>query len=244
MSDFGNEVELLSNFLDKSHSYWTGNFEMPQKGAAFIQETWYNWAHLNTMKYVYGDDNSDLFKNRNDANSTAYTNNGLKGNYTALHLWCHSSVHSHSFDFGGSINDRQLYEIESKPMGYFIDACHIGAWPEGDGRCISGSYVFGKSKKALIILSGTRSGQSIGSDGKVLFTKLGENVCLGKAFKEWMEEYFERKKGNNVYVDDRETKAWNYGYVLMGDPMVCFKEVPVAIKRDVIFANHKEYSLH
>jgi hypothetical protein len=243
MSDFGDEVELLGNFLDKSHDYWLGNFELPQKGSAFIQETWYNWADQNTVKYIYGDDNSDLFKNQSDANSTAYINNGLKGNYSFIHLWCHSSVHGHSFDYGGSMNDQELYEIESKPIGYGIDACHIGAWPEGDGRCISGSYVFGKSKRALIILSGTRSGQSIGSDGKVLFEELGENICFGKAFKDWMEEYFERKKGNNDYVDDRETKAWNYGYVLMGDPMVCFNEVPVAIQKDNMLSNSKEYLL-
>ncbi|MBN2037391.1 MAG: T9SS type A sorting domain-containing protein [Chitinispirillaceae bacterium] len=243
MSDFGNEVTLLGNFLDKSHNYWLGNFEMPQHGAAFVQETWTNWAHLNTVKYVYGESNSDLFNSQSTANSTAYINNGLLGNNTILHLWCHSGVHGHSFDFGGSLSDVQLYEIESKPLGYAIDACHIGAWPEGGGSCISGSYVFGKSKRALIILSGTRSGQSIGSDGRVLFEELGQNICFGKAFKDWMEAYFKQKKGSSDHVDDTETKAWNYGYVLMGDPMVCFKRTPVAIKKENMHATGHEYLL-
>ena len=242
MSDFGDEVELLSTYLDKDHEYWLGNMVLPQKGAAFIQETWVPWADQNTVHYIYGDSNSDLFKTQSSADATAYINNGLKGDYSFIHLWCHSGVHGHSFDWGGSINDVELYEIESNPIGYGIDACHIGAWPEGDGSYLSGAYVFNKSKRALTILSGTRSGQSIGSDGKVFFEELGENICFGKAFKDWMEEYFTRKKGNNDYVDDYETKAWNYGYVIIGDPMVCFKEIPTAIEQDNTFSYKHEFS--
>ena len=77
---------------------------------------------------------------------------------------------------------------------------------------------------------------------KVFFEELGENICFGEAFKDWMEEYFTRKKGNNDYVDDYETKAWNYGYVVIGDPMVCFKEVPTAIEPDNTFSYKPDYS--
>ncbi len=240
MSDFGDEVELLSTYLDKNHEYWSGNMVLPQKGAAFVQETWAGMT--NTVHYLYGDNNSDLFESQNNANSTAYINNGLKGDYSFIQLWCHSSIHGHSFDWGGSINDVELFEIESNPIGYGIDACHIGAWPEGDGSYITGSYVFGKSKRALTILSGTRSGQSIGWEGKIFFEELGENICFGKAFIDWLGDYFIDAKGSNDYVDDRETKAWHYGYVIVGDPLVCFKEVPTAIEQDNTFSYKPEYS--
>ncbi len=240
MSDFGNEVELLSTYLDKDHEYWIGNMELPQKGAAFVQETWAGMT--NTVHYLYGDNNSDLFESQSNANSTAYINNGLEEDYSFIQLWCHSSIHGHSFDWGGSINDQQLYDIESNPIGYGIDACHIGAWPEGNGSYISGSYVFGKSKRALTILSGTRSGQSIGWEGKIFFEELGENICFGKAFIDWLGDYFIKAKGSNDYVDDRETKAWHYGYVIIGDPMVCFKEIPTAIEQDNTFSYKHDFS--
>lgn len=241
MSDFGDEVELLNTYLDKDHEYWSGNMVMPQKGVAFVQETWAGYT--NNTHYLYGDNNSDLFESRNNANSTAYINNGLKGDYSFIQLWCHSSIHGHSFDWGGSINDVELFEIESNPIGYGIDACHIGAWPEGNGSYITGSYVFGKSKRALTILSGTRSGQSIGWEGRLFFEELGENICFGKAFIDWLSDYFIDAKGSNDYVDDRETKAWHYGYVIVGDPLVCFKEVPTAIEQDNTFAYKPDYTI-
>jgi hypothetical protein len=55
---------------------------------------------------------------------------------------------------------------------------------------------------------------------------MGDNVCFGKAFRVWMETYFGQIKGTDDHVDDYETKPWNYGYVLIGDPMVAFRSVP------------------
>ncbi len=240
MSSLGSEVELLSTYLDKDHEYWIGNMELPQNGVAFVQETWAGYN--NTVKNLYGDENTDLYESRDNANSTEYINTGLKGDYSFIQLWCHSSVHGHSFDWGGSISDGELFEIESNPIGYGIDACHIGAWPEGNGKYISGSYVFGKSKRALTILSGTRSGQSIGWEGDKFFEELGENICFGKAFIDWLGDYFVDAKGSKDYVDDRETKAWHYGYVIIGDPLITFQEINVTkAQQDNGFINKSEY---
>lgn len=238
MGDYGSEVDLLCDYLDKNHAYWMGAVPLKESALAYIEKDWAN--STNYTEKIYGLANTEVLRyGQNTVSRTDYTTNRLTKDYSFLHMWCHSGYNAHYFTDGGSLGHAAIMDIQPKPIGYAHDGCHCADWAAGGGKgYTAGAYVYSKSPTSLICVSGTKTGQWIGLKGKLFFEELGKNTCVGQAYKIWFADYIAREGDNNVAY----FILWNYGYVILGDPMICFKEVPTAIEQDNVFTDKPDYS--
>ncbi|MBN2035249.1 MAG: hypothetical protein JW768_00770 [Chitinispirillaceae bacterium] len=218
MGSYGTEVELLSSYLDKVHNYWTGGIELRKSAVDLIEPDW-NTSTQN-LERVYGASNTTILRNPGKYTRTTYLNTYLQGNYTLLHLWCHSGHTAHSFSDGGSCSYTAVYDANPKPVGYAHDGCHLADWAAARNRgYLGGSYVFNESPTALVCIAGSRTGQWIGHKGQRLFEEMGKNTCVGKSYQLWFDAYC---NSSEMTRDVPYFMAWNYGMLILGDPMLTF----------------------
>lgn len=222
MGSYGTEVDLLCAYMDKNHSYWMNSIPLKKSALAYIEKDWAN--STNTTEKIYGLSNTEVLRyGTNTVSKADYTANRLTKDYSFLHMWCHSGYNAHSFTTGGSLGHAEIMNIKPKPIGYAHDGCHCADWAAGGGKgYTAGAYVYSKSPTSLVCVSGTKTGQWIGLKGKLFFEELGKNTCVGQAFKIWFADYIKREGDSNVpyFI------LWNYGYVILGDPMLGFISVP------------------
>ncbi|MBN2037682.1 MAG: hypothetical protein JW768_13155 [Chitinispirillaceae bacterium] len=225
MGSFGTEVELLSTYMDKNHAYWTG--QIPLKKSAFVQiePDWRSSA--NYVDRIYGTANTEII--RGTGSRSDYLNNRLTKDYSFLHLWCHSGYTAHSFSNGGSLNYSTIVAVPPKPIGYAHDGCHCADWAAGNNRGFTvGAYVYNESPTALVAISGTKTGQWIGNKGQRFFEELGKNTCMGEAYKLWFGPYINSARDMAYFI------LWDYGYCIIGDPMMTFIERTTDIKKNTL----------
>lgn len=217
MGYFGTEVELLCSYMDKNHRYWTDQIPLKQSAFVQIEPDWQN--SYNYVDRIYGAGNTEIIRGTGSRND--YVNNRLTRDYSFIHLWCHSSYTVHFFENGGELSYRDIYAVPPRPIGYAHDGCHCADWAAGNGRGFTvGAYVFNPSQTSLVAISGTKTGQWIGLQGRQFFEQLGNNECMGKAYKIWFDEYIMNARDYTSVIE------WDYGYCIIGDPMITFKEVP------------------
>lgn len=229
MGQFGSEVELLSFYLDKNHRYWTN--QIPLKKSAFVQiePDWKNAT--NYVNNIYGTENTEII--RGTGSRSDYVNNRLTKDYSFLHLWCHSGHTAHSFSSGGGLSYDDIIAVPPKPIGYAHDGCHCADWAAGNGRGFTvGGYVYNKSETALVAISGTKTGQWIGHKGERFFKELGKNTCIGEAYVLWFEPYINNATDMDYFI------LWDYGYCIIGDPMMTFIGVETPINNNVSSITH------
>lgn len=220
MGRFGTEIELLCDYFDKTHNYWNGDIPLTNTACELVEKDWADSEQH--LQRVYGRQNTEIFRygRSNSVSRDDYLENRLTTDYTLLHLWCHSGHTGHDFTDGGYLSFVDVHDAAPKPVGYFHDGCSLADWSAADGRgYLGGSYVFNESPTALVCVSGTRTGQWIGTAGRVMFEELAKNTCIGKAYQVWFDRYL---KNGEMDRDPHYIMAWNYGYVLLGDPMTTF----------------------
>lgn len=227
MGKYGSEVELLSAYLDKDHSFWTGEITLNDTAMYYLTYDWYDSE--NFVNCVYGAEHTAKFNyNKNNpslniVNANDYLTNRISYQYSILHMWCHADYNVHAFFDGNNYTDlsmEKVYSANPKPIAYFQDGCHLNDFVAGGNKAfLGGCYVFNKSPTSLVCFGGSKSGQWIGYMGKSLFTELGKNTCLGQAFQIWLSDYIakEQPDKNDLYFT-----SWNYGYNIIGDPMLTF----------------------
>jgi hypothetical protein len=237
MGRFGTEIELLCGYLDKTHAYWSGDIPLTNTACELVEKDWANSEqHLGR---VYGQENTEIFRygRSKSVSRDDYLENRLTTDYTLLHLWCHSGYTGHEFTDGGHLSYVDVHDAAPKPAGYFHDGCSLADWSAANGRgYLGGSYVFNESPTALVCVSGTRTGQWIGTAGREMFEELSKNTCVGKAYQIWFDKYL---KNGEMDRDPHYIMAWNYGYVILGDPMTTFitRMVTETVDRDNKNAN-------
>ena len=239
MGSYGTEVDLLCTYLDKNHAYWSGGIPLKESALAYIEKDWAN--STNNTEKIYGLDNTEVRRyGQSTVSRSDYTTNRLTKDYSFIHMWCHSGYNAHYFTDGGSLGHSTIMDIKPKPIGYAHDGCHCADWAAGGDRgYTAGAYVYSESPTSLVCISGTKTGQWIGLKGKLFFEELGKNSCIGQAYKIWFADYIAKEGDNNIpyFI------LWNYGYVILGDPMICFKEVPTAIKQDNVYTNNSNFNI-
>ncbi len=223
MGNYGKEVDLLSEYMDKLHNYYLGKVTLYKAALGYLDHDWR--TSDNYLKEIYpGSSGNELIRwsepnppvNRND-----YLTNRLQKNYTALHMWCHANFDAHYHHTGGSSTINDVYKSNPKPVAYFQDGCHVSDFVAGRGKAfLGGAYVFNKSPTALLCLSGSRSGQWLGLMAKEMFQALSKNTCVGQAFKIWFAPYQNKSEPR----DKQNFIGWNYGYNIFGDPMITLVE--------------------
>ena len=223
MGNYGTEVDLLCKYFDKNHNYYLGNIPLKKSALAYIEKDWAN--SYNYVEKIYGVNNTQVIRyGKSTVSKADYTKNRLTKDYSFLHLWCHSGYTSHNFTNGGSLSHSNIMSIKPKAIGYAHDGCHCADWAAGRGKGFTaGAYVYSNSQTSQVCVSGTKTGQWIGKQGKLFFEELGKNTCFGQAYKIWFDDYIKRE-------GDRNTAyfiLWDYGYVILGDPMIKFASVPL-----------------
>lgn len=242
MGDYGSEIELFNDYMDKLHGYYLGGVTLHKATLGYLDHDWRSSDNYLDEIYHNSDDN-ELIRwtavnppvNKND-----YVNNRLQKNYTALHMWCHAGHDAHYHHTGGATTTRDVYEANPKPIAYFQDGCHVSDFAAGRGRgFLGGAYVFNKSPTALLCLSGSRSGQWLGLMAGVMFEELSKNTCIGQAFKIWFSDYENRSEER----DKQNFIGWNYGYNIIGDPMITLVSREPVVKTIQPFYNEYFHSL-
>jgi hypothetical protein len=229
MGNYGTEVKLLTEYMDKLHNYYMGNVPLNKAALGYLD---YDWrTSRNYLNEIYpGSDQNELIRwteNNPPVNKSDYLNNRLQKNYSALQMWCHASYNVHAHHTGGNSSIADIMNTNPKPVAYFHDGCHVSDFAAGRGRAfLGGAYVFNKSPTALMCMSGSRSGQWLGLMARKMFQELAKNTCVGQAFKIWFSEY----QNTSEERDKQNFIGWNYGYNIFGDPMITLVEqVPVSI---------------
>jgi hypothetical protein len=218
MGSFGTEVQMCCDYLDKDHNYWVGGVELRKSAIDLIEPDWS--TSVQHLQRVYGTANTTVLRNPGAYSRTDYLNTHIQENYSFLHLWCHSGHTAHSFSNGGSLNYTSVYNANPKPIGYAHDGCHLADWAAAGTRgYLGGAYVFNKSPTALVCVAGSRTGQWIGHKGQRLFEEIGKNTCVGKAYQVWFDAYC---NSSEMTRDVPYFMAWNYGMLILGDPMLTF----------------------
>ncbi|MBN1127796.1 MAG: hypothetical protein JXA71_02345 [Chitinispirillaceae bacterium] len=218
MGSFGTEVQMCCDYLDKVHNYWVGGVTLRKSAIDLIEPDWS--TSVQNLQRVYGTENTTILRNPGAYSRDQYLNTHIQGNYSFLHLWCHSGYTAHSFSNGGSLNYTTVYNANPKPIGYAHDGCHLADWAAAGTRgYLGGAYVFNKSPTALVCIAGSRTGQWIGNKGQRLFEEIGKNTCVGKAYQVWFDAYC---NSSEMTRDVPYFMAWNYGMLILGDPMLTF----------------------
>ncbi|MBN1307781.1 MAG: T9SS type A sorting domain-containing protein [Chitinispirillaceae bacterium] len=233
MGRFGSEDQMCCDYLDKDHNYWIGGIELKKSAIDMIEPDWR--TSVQYLERVYGATNTKILRNPGSYSRNDYVNTHIKGDYSFLHLWCHSGHTAHSFSNGGELSYTTVYEANPTPIGYAHDGCHLADWAAANKRgYLGGAYVFNKSPTALVCISGTRTGQWIGNTGKRLFEEIGKNTCVGKAYQLWFDEYC---NSSEMTRDVPYFMAWNYGMLILGDPMLTFqnREVTPVVEKNTSF---------
>ena len=235
MGQYGKEVDLLSAYLDKDHDYYTGKTTIIDSGVSILTAPWHgseNYTYCvcgnaHTLKFDYSSSTPSATVRSNYLNAIAFQ-------YSILQLWCHADYNVHAFYDNSQYAELTMgdvYKANPKPIAYTHDGCHVSDFAAGNGKSfLGGSYVFSKSPTALVVLSGSRSGQWIGLMGKTMYQELGKNTCFGQAFKVWFRDYENTSEAQDV----QNFIGWNYGYNIFGDPMITL------VKRNAVNAKENE----
>lgn len=219
MGDYGSEIELFNDYMDKLHGYYTGEVTLHKAALGYLDHDWRTSDNYLDEIYPNSDENELIrwTSNNPPVNKSDYLTNRLQKNYSALHMWCHAGHNAHYHHTGGATTVRDVYEANPKPIAYFQDGCHVSDFAAGrGGSFLGGAYVFNKSPTALLCLSGSRSGQWLGLMAREMFEDLAKNTCVGQAFKTWFGPYQNRSEER----DKQNFIGWNYGYNIFGDPLI------------------------
>ncbi|MBN1127684.1 MAG: T9SS type A sorting domain-containing protein [Chitinispirillaceae bacterium] len=211
MGSFGKEVDLMARYFDKNHNYWAGNIPLKKSAYVHIEPDWQ--SSTNYVSSIYGTANTGIV--RGTGTRESWLNTTLKTDYSFVHLWCHAGWSAHSFHTGGSLNYTTIYNAKPVPIGYAHDGCHVADWVACTNRgYVVGSYVYSESPTSLVVISGTKTGQWLGHKGQLLFDLMGKNYCIGQAYLEWFTPYINNTRDWAYFV------LWDYGYCIIGDPMI------------------------
>ncbi len=201
--EFGGEVAMLRDFLDKNHLYRTGSMATPPRAMAFNDDDWWTSGdcgldYIYSTVNVYGDP---------DATTAAYYRDRLSYGYEFVHLMSHSSPWGHTFKtstgYSGTVMAPEIAELNPQTVFVQLFACSNCRWTEPN--CLGNWYVFGTDYTQLAIGS-TKTGSML--EFETFYGPIGSGSAPGPAFRGWM---------NSVGLSD---PAWHYGCVLLGDPTI------------------------
>jgi len=128
------------------------------------------------------------------------------------------------------LNVWQLKNNYTYPLFYNLYSCEA---LDFSTQCLGNTYLFGKTS-GLVVIGSSKIGGFFDS-GRNLYTKLGEGVCIGDAFKYYYT------------VQGFEYRSYCYGLVIMGDPTLkpIKDTTPPSIsilqpKKDTLYFNGRE----
>lgn len=206
----GNEVEIMSQYFEKDHRYWTGNMNFYAYGLAYTEDDWDEYPDFSyDIAYLYGRNYKNILAP--DTSKSDYQDLRLNNPaYEFIQLSCHSTAFAHFFTRGGELSTAAVRELPPCALGYNLFCCSGARFTETN--FLAGSYVFNQGSKPLVVVGSSKTGSML--DFLYFYQPLGENKPIGVAFKTWFAA---------VAPYDNDDLSWFYGMSLIGDPLISFR---------------------
>lgn len=212
---FDNRYVRLKEYFDRNHLFWIGGIPLnKQKALSVTGPDWTKHSQFRSgIRCLYGSTYTDKAEG-NNFSKTDYITYIQNRNYEFIQLACHSDSLYHAFkkDRSQNLTARQLGTIHKQTIGYNLFCCKACNWNRRG--CLGESYLYSPSN-ALVVIGSTKSGGMLGFNE--FYKPLGENECIGVAYKQWWNKY------GSIKLEKQERISWWYGMCILGDPFIQFK---------------------
>lgn len=216
----GEEAQIMKEFFDKNHRYWTGNMDIYPYGLVYTEDDWTPFPDFAAdMAHLYQGNYKVI-----DAPATAkedYRDLRLKNPaYEFIQLSCHSSSQAHHFTRGGQLKNDEILQAIPCGLGYNLFCCSGARFTATN--FLAGTYVFNYGNKALVAVGSSKTGSML--EFHQFYKPLGQNKTVGESFKLWFQSQAPYSNSD---------LSWFYGMVIIGDPMISFRNVNLSAPKPV-----------
>lgn len=206
--DFGSELLMLSEYLQKNHLYRTGAMAPPSRALAYIDDDWSGYTDCG-LNYIYGPANVTVVNSETETTAAGYLSELAQG-YEFVHLMSHSCPWGHTFKIptgmAGTVMAPEIAQLNPNTAFLQLFSCSNARWIETG--CLGNWYLFG-TDTGLLISGAAKTGSML--DFEYFYNPVGSGSCFGEAFRDWWE--YEASGGFSS-----DERAWFYGNALLGDP--------------------------
>ena len=206
--DFGSELLMLSEYLQKNHLYRTGAMAPPSRALAYIDDDWSGYTDCG-LDYIYGSSGVTVINSPSQTTAEGYLQE-LEQGYEFVHLMAHSCPWGHTFKvpggMAGTVMAPEIAQVNPSTAFAQLFSCSNARWVETG--CLGNWYLFG-TDTGLLVSGAAKTGSML--DFEYFYSPLGSGSCFGEAFRDW----WEYEAAGGFSSDER---AWFYGNALLGDP--------------------------
>ena len=205
-------IEILRNYFNRDHLYWTGAFSFRKTGLAYTDIDWrYNGDVNEGIRNLYGTDNYQLINDERVSRKDYLYNRLVNDQYEFVQVALHSSPDYHWFSnlCGGVLGSNEIRNASPRALGYNLFACSACDYTKGE--FLGGAYIFNNCERSLVVIGSTKTGSML--QFYAFYQPLGQNKSIGQSFVEWFDYI-------SPYQDLQ--KAWHYGMTIIGDPLIKF----------------------
>lgn len=202
---YDTELNLMNDYFDKLHEYYTGNIVHNDYALTYTEDDWSNSGGFWLDIAEAFPDNEAI--RAPDTNRDDYRDVRLPSTtYDFIQLACHSWSGGHAFTRGGSLTSGTIWNIPPQALFYNLFCCSASRFT--NSNCLGAAYVFNSSLSALATIGSTKTGSMLGF--YMFYGPMGKNRSFGQSFKQWFV-------GIAPYSAD--DISWHYGMCILGDPM-------------------------
>ena len=206
--DFGSELLMLSEYLQKNHLYRTGAMAPPSRALAYIDDDWSSYTDCG-LDYIYGSSGVTVVNSQSQTTAEGYLEE-LEQGYEFVHLMAHSCPWGHTFKvpsgMSGTVMAPEIAQVNPNTAFAQLFSCSNARWIETG--CLGNWYLFG-TDTGLLVSGAAKTGSML--DFEYFYSPVGNGSCFGEAFRDWWE--YEATGGFSA-----DERAWFYGNALLGDP--------------------------
>jgi len=202
----GNEIDMLRDYFDKNHDFWSGVLAAPYYGLTYTEDDWAGFSYfLNDIQYAYPAYEAIAAP---ATNGDDYIQNRVPGpQYEFIQLSCHSSPTVHGFTRGSWIYSSDVISSVPYALLYNLFCCSSSRYTETD--YLGGAYIFNSSTTSLATIGSTKTGSMLVFSE--FYQPMGQGKSFGQAFKEWFD---------TLAPYSFDEICWHFGMTISGDPLL------------------------
>lgn len=212
------EISLILNYFDKNHIFKRNLLPVTERALVYVDDDWVPWAS------DWSEDIGNAYSTRMEVFDPETTvawdyKQRLSQPCEWISVFAHSWPGGHGFIYNDGESWSWVYASEIwtiDPLAYFYNLFACSNCRYIESGYMGGRYIFAESYGVGAIGS-TKTGSMLDFD--IFYYSLGEEKCLGEAFREWFIYWM---------FDGIEQweRSWFYGMTLLGDPTLIPKDLP------------------
>lgn len=209
----GEEIPLLSSYLDKAHKYRTGRLNVLDRALVHIDDDWIpqSWLWYNDVGLLYPE--RVWVWDKESTRAADYRPRLDSAAYQWIQLCAHSWPGGHGWKYNDGRSWDWFWADEIEAIN--PDACFYNLFACSNARFTepgfsAGCYVF-HSSTGLGAIGSTKTGSML--EFGDFYGPLSQSEPLGLAFRTW----FEAQTANGIEPWER---SWFYGMSLIGDGLL------------------------